>query len=127
MVTVDQDANGQPLFEVRDLLRCNASRRHWRDALVVVNLGKNSAARVTHVMLAHLQIHAGSLEMFHMKPGVPMRELVLAYDGCHDSRTVTGPCVPVPTRTGWRASRPCVCSDRAAPIINCRGAGSGVL
>ena len=61
-VTIDADANGQPRFEVQERRNCEASRRHGRDALVVVNLGRNSASRVTHVMLAHLQIHAGNFD-----------------------------------------------------------------
>ena len=60
-VIVDEDVNGQPVFEVRDRLRCTAWRRHSRDALVIVSYNRNSTARVMHVMLAHLQIYASSL------------------------------------------------------------------
>ena len=74
--------------------------------------------------------YGGKSSRFHTKT-LPMFELFLTGPGCvedegtelvwRSQRKLMGACVPLPTRTGWNASRPCRCSDDASPILNCRG------
>ena len=54
----------------------------------------------------------------------PAHELVLTAKGCMSGQEpITSGCLPVHTRTGWQAERPCVCnSSRVYAVLNCEGA-----
>ena len=43
--------------------------------------------------------------------GASHAQLVLTVDACASQPAPIRTCVPVPTRAGWQASRPCVCDD----------------
>ena len=92
----------------------NATRAHGFSSLQIKAGGKQ---------------YGGRNNRFHMKT-MPAFELLLTGRGCVGEstepekkvqirRNLTGACTPLPTRTGWNASRPCRCSDEASPILNC--------
>ena len=75
--------------------------------------------------------YGGHSTRFHVKT-IPAYEIALtgpqcvrivqSVDGLYDKATndtLNGPCVPVPIRTGWNASRECECDDKASPLLNC--------
>ena len=66
-----------------------------------------------------LQILHGSPELFNKRFRHQLRELIIVYDGCYSSQFVLGSCPSnVLLRSGWNASRPCVCNS-SQPVINC--------
>jgi len=68
--------------------------------------------------------YGGSNFRYH-ESTMPTFELVLTFPGCvtlgswKKWTNLTGPCVPVATRSGWNASRPCHCDPAASPLLNC--------